>query len=456
MLHHFLKRAPAVLLGALLLSGLASHADAQKIAAKATAFTLDNGLQVVVIPDHRAPVVTQMVWYRVGAADDPPGKSGIAHFLEHLMFKGTAAHPEGEFSAKVEALGGNDNAFTTPDYTAYFQTIAKQHLGLMMEFEADRMANLEITDAALIPERQVILEERGMRIDNSPAARLDEAMNAALFQNEHYGIPTIGWAHEMATLDRSDALALYDRYYTPNNAIVVVAGDVTEDEVRALAAKTYGNVARRADPPPRIRLQEPPPLAPRSVELADSRVTQPSFRRLYLAPSYHTANPGEAEALDVLSDILGGGTTSRLYRQLVVEKGMATSAGAGYDMGPLGDSAISVFASPRGDITLRELAAGVDAVIGDLLAKGVTNEEVARAKARTRAAVIYSEDSARGLAQIVGRGLATGGTLEEIQAIPERTEAVTADQVMAVARKYLDPRRSVSGTLVSAPPEGRS
>ncbi len=332
--HLPMKRAAAGALAALLLTASAAvalAADATKFAASAVTFNLANGLQVVVIPDHRAPVVTHMVWYRVGAADDPPGKSGIAHFLEHLMFKGTKSHPEGEFSARVEAVGGDDNAFTTEDYTAYHQTVAKDHLKLMMEFEADRMANLEIIDAALIPERQVILEERGMRIDNSPGARLGVAMDAALYENSHYRIPTIGWASEMATLDRGDALRFYDRYYTPNNAIVVVAGDVTEDEVKTLAQETYGKLARRADTPRRVRLREPPADAARLVTLSDPRVTQPSFRRFYLAPSEHTGKPGEAEALEVLADILGGGSTSRLYRQLVVEQGIAAGAGAGYD-----------------------------------------------------------------------------------------------------------------------------
>src|SRR5581483_6412720 len=218
----------------------ASAADPLVIGSNVTTFTLANGLQVVVIPDHRSPTVTHMVWYRVGSADDPPGKSGIAHFLEHLMFKGTRDHPAGDFSARVAAIGGNENAFTTEDATVYHQSVAKEHLGLMMEYEADRMQNLVIDDAAVTPERRVILEERRMRTDNSPGARLGEAVDAALYQNSHYGIPVIGWANEMAKLSRDDAVSFYDRYYTPNNAIVVVAGDVTEDEVRRLAEATYG------------------------------------------------------------------------------------------------------------------------------------------------------------------------------------------------------------------------
>ena len=455
--HLPMKRAAAGAFATLLLVASAAFAaDTPKFAANAVSFTLANGLQVVVIPDHRAPVVTHMVWYKAGAADDPPGKSGIAHFLEHLMFKGTKAHPEGEFSTRVEAVGGDDNAFTTEDYTAYHQTVASEHLKLMMQFEADRMANLEITDAALLPERKVILEERGMRIDNRPSARLGVAMDAALYENSHYRIPTIGWASEMATLDRADALAFYDRYYTPNNAIVVVAGDVTEDEVKKLAEETYGQVARRADPPPRVRLREPPPDAARLVTLTDDRVTQPSFRRLYLAPSEHTGKPGEADALSVLADILGGGSTSRLYRQLVVDQGIAAGVGADYDSGPIGDSAFGLYGTPRGDTTVEQLGAAFDKVIAELIDKGVTAEELARAKQRVRASVIYSEDSPRTLANVIGASLATGDTLALVQSWPDRIAAVTADDVQTVARRYLGTPNSVTGYLLPKRAEGRS
>ena len=205
----------------------AASAETPKFAGSATTFTLDNGMQVVVIPDHRAPIVTHMVWYKAGAADELPGESGVAHFLEHLMFKGTKDHPEGEFSKVVNSVGGDENAFTSDDVTAYHQTVAKQYLPLMMEFEADRMANLILNDAVVATERDVILEERRMRIDNEPAAQLSEAVRSTLYQNSRYGVPTIGWPDEMAKLDLGAALSWYNRYYTPNNAILIVAGDVT-------------------------------------------------------------------------------------------------------------------------------------------------------------------------------------------------------------------------------------
>src|SRR5919205_2404922 len=210
-----------------------------------TAFTLDNGLDVVVVPDHRVPVVTHMIWYRNGSADDPLGQSGIAHFLEHLMFKGTAKHPAGEFSQVVSALGGQENAFTSFDYTAYFQRVAREHLKTMMEFEADRMTKLLLEEAVVAPERDVVLEERRMRVETDPAAQLSEAMATALFVHHPYGIPIIGWMHEIETLDRDHALSYYRRFYTPENAILVVAGDVTETDVRNLADTTYGRVRPR-------------------------------------------------------------------------------------------------------------------------------------------------------------------------------------------------------------------
>lgn len=429
----------------------AETAEIPRIAPDATSFALDNGLTVVVVPDKRAPIVTQMVWYRVGAADDPVGKSGIAHFLEHLMFKGTKSHPAGEFSAKVAEIGGNENAFTTDDMTVYHQTVPKEQLGLVMGFEADRMANLVLDDKAVLPERDVILEERRMRVDSDPGAQLTEAVEAALFQRHPYGTPIIGWEHEMAQLSRQDAITFYDRAYTPNNAILVVAGDVTPEEVRVLAEETYGKVARRAAPEARDRAKEPEPLAARTVTLVDARVTQPSVQRSYLVPSYATDAGREAEALDVLADILGGGTQSRLYRRLVRGDAIATSAGAWYSGSQLDYGRFGVMASPRGETTLDQLAGAMDAVIAEVRDKGVTEEELDRAKRHTRAGAIYAQDSSRGLARYLGTALLTGLTLAEAQDYPARIEAVTAEDVKAAAAKYLELKRSVTGYLVAAP-----
>lgn len=446
-----LARIAAMLIVATIPAGLVRTAEAggaHQVAADVRTFTLDNGLQVVVIPDDRTPTVTHMVWYKAGSADEQPGKSGIAHFVEHLMFKGTRVHPAGEFSAKVDEIGGSENAFTTADYTVFHQTVAKQHLRLMMEYEADRMANLVLTNATLLPERQVILEERRSRTDNDPGAQLGEAVSAALFRNSHYGVPVIGWAHEMAGLTLDDAMGWYNRYYAPNNAILIVAGDVALNDVRTFAEETYGKVARRAEPPQRQRPTEPPSLCARSVSLSDARVRQPSMMRTYLAPSYATADKGVAEALDVLAEILGGSTTSRLYRQLVVEDAVATSAGAGYQGLAINDTRFSVYASPRGTTSLEALAGKIDAIVADLVDKGVTDDEIARAKRRIAAAAIYAQDDQMTLAKFFGEGLATGRSVTDVQDWLNRIDAVTAGQVVAAAKGYLDLRRSVTGYLV--------
>jgi zinc protease len=441
--------AVAALVAVATLGGRAAEAAEPLYAPNVTTFTIANGLQVVVIPNHRAPVVTHMVYYKVGAADEQPGKSGIAHFLEHLMFKGTTTYPAGEFSARIAHLGGNDNATTTDDTTSYYQTVAKQHLGLVMSFEADRMANLVIDDQTLLPEREVILEERSRSIDNSPSARLGEAMNATLYVNSHYGIPPIGWAHEMATLTRQDALDWYNRYYTPNNAVVVVAGDVDEAEVRALVEQTYGKVPRRAEPPPRVRPREPVPLVARTMTYTDERVTTPSFRRLYLVPSEATAEPGEADALDVLAEILSGNSSSR-FRKLVTD-GIANGVRAGYLGSNLGDGAFSLAGSPREGTTIQELEVQVDKVLAEVLEKGVTEDEVQRAKRGVKAAVVLAEDSPASLARAFGASLARGLDVAYVQHWPDRTAAVTVADVNAVARKYLIPARSVTGYLLPAP-----
>jgi len=421
---------------------------APEIAPDAETFMLDNGLQVVVVPDRRAPVVTHMVWYKVGSADEQPGKSGIAHFLEHLMFKGTKTHPEGVFSKTVADVGGEENAFTSNDYTAYFQRVAKERLPLVMEFEADRMANLVLTDEQVLPERQVVLEERSSRTDSEPSAQLGEAFDTALWVNHPYGVPVIGWRSEIEQLNRADAIAFYDRYYTPNNAVLVVAGDVEPAEVRALAEKTYGAVARRADPGPRVRPAAQQLPAERIVTLADARVAQPSTRLGWVVPSYTTAGPGEAEALDVLAEVLGGGAASRLYRRLVVDDGPAISAGAYYRGSSLDDGEMMLYGVPRDDLDVEALEAALAGVLTDVAANGVSEAEVERAKRSIIADAVYAQDSQSTLARIFGTALTTGGTVEDAQQWPSRIEAVTAADVQAAAKR-LDPQRAVTGRLLT-------
>jgi zinc protease len=417
-------------------------------------FKLANGLEVVVIPDRRTPVITHMVWYKVGSADEPAGKSGIAHFLEHLMFKGTKKNPAGRFSKEIAAVGGQENAFTSSDYTGYFQRAARENLKMLMEFEADRMTGLVLTDAVVAPELKVVLEEQNQRVANNPGARLSQQLGAALYLNHPYGRPVIGWRHEIEKLNREDALAFYRQYYTPNNAVLVVAGDITAEEVKKLAQATFGKVAPRAKIAPRQRPVEPEQDAVRHIELADARVAQPSLQRYYLVPSGATAKPGEAEAIDVLAHVLGGGTTSRLYNTLVVERSVAVSAGAWYQDGALDATQLGVSGTPKPGITLPQLEAAIDAVIEEVAAKGITADELTRAKNRMIADSVFARDNQATLARWYGAALTTGSTVERVASWPERIRAVNAEAVQAAARQWLDKRRSVTGYLVKDEKKG--
>jgi zinc protease len=413
-------------------------------------FTLSNGLEVIVVPDHRAPVVTHMIWYKVGGADETSGKSGLAHFLEHLMFKGTEKNPGEAFSKGVAAIGGQENAFTTSDYTAFFQRVPREHLKEMMALEADRITGLVLTDDVVRPELNVVLEEQNMRVANNPGARLSEQMDAALYLNHPYGRPVIGWRNEIEKLNREEALDFYRRFYTPNNAIVVVAGDVTPNEVKADAEDTYGKIADRTQIGPRQRPMEPAQEAPRTVTLADARVEQPSVSRIYLVPSETTAKPGESEALDVLAHILGSGENCRLYRYLVAEKALALNSGAYYAGTALDYAKFGVYASPKPGVALRDIEAGIDAVLTDVIERGIAPDELDRIKNRLIADEVYAEDNQATLARWYGAALATGQTVDMVRGWPDRIRAVSADSVQQAARTWLDLRRSVTGYLVKS------
>ena len=434
---------------ALLLAGAAVAARADAAMFNAKTFMLANGMQVVLVENHRVPAAVQMVWYRVGAADEPRGKSGIAHFLEHLMFKGTPSVPPGQFSKIVARQGGRDNAFTSQDYTAYYQVVAVEQLELVMRMEADRMANLVLSDEHVNPERDVVLEERRTRVDNSPTAQLAEAMNATMYFNHPYRIPIIGWESEIRGLRTEDAIAFYRQHYTPANAVLIVAGDITVEQLRPLAERYYGAIASRPVPP-RARTEEPPHDAARTVVLKSEQVREPSWRRSYMAPTYRTAEDGAAYALEVLSEILGGGATSRLYRALVVEGAIAASAGSWYEGTALDFTTFGVYAVPRQEKTVVAVEDIVDSELAKLLKDGVTEVEVAAAKRRLQAAAIYARDDLETAAQVLGTALMTGRTLEEVEAWPERIGAVTVAQVNAAARAVLVPEHAVTGLLQPA------
>jgi zinc protease len=412
-------------------------------------FTLANGLEVVVIEDHRAPAVTQMIWYRTGAADEAPGKSGIAHFLEHLMFKGTDDLANGEFSDTVEAQGGDDNAFTSWDYTAYFQRVASDRLDLVMQMEADRMRDLRMTEDDVTTERAVIIEERAQRTDSDPGALLSEQMRAAQFMNHPYGRPIIGWRHEMVALDRDDAFDHYARYYAPNNAVLVVAGDVTPDQVRTLAEKHYGPRAPSDAIQPRLRPSEPPQLAERRMTLSDARVSDAYVTRTYLAPERDSGDQAQAAALTILAELLGGsGTTSVLARKLTFETQTAVYASAFYDGTSVDDGTFGLYVLPLPGVSLAEAEAALDKVLADFLAEGVDAAALERIKTQIRAADIYGRDNVDGLARRYGEALSVGLTVQDVQDWPALLQAVTAQDVIAAGVAVLDRRNAVTGWLM--------
>jgi zinc protease len=420
---------------------------AAETSSRITETTLPNGLKIVVIPDHRAPVVSHVIWYKVGAADEPRGKSGIAHFLEHLMFKGTKEIPPGEFSKIIARNGGQDNAFTSQDITAYFQRVAKDRLQLVMGMEADRMTNLTLDEDNVRTELQVILEERRSRVDNDPSSILSEQMTAALYIAHPYRIPIIGWEHEMAGLTRADAIRFYKQYYAPNNAILVVVGDVEADDVIELAKQTYGKVPASSETPERMRVSEPGHPAARRVILSDERVAQNTLSRNYLTPSFPTAEGREAEALSLLGTIIGENSTGRLYKQLVVEEKIASTAGAWFSADARDYGQFGIYAMVQGDSTLPDLEASIDRVIAEIQENGVTEAELTRARKSEIAQLVYSEDSQFNMARTYGWALAIGRTVDDLKNRAKALEAVTLDDIRDAARKYLVVNNSVTGEL---------
>ncbi len=429
-----------------------ASADARELPRPET-FTLRNGLQVVVITDRRAPVVTHMIWYRVGAADEPRGHSGIAHFFEHLMFKGTRTIAPGEFSRTVARNGGEDNAFTSWDYTAYYERIARDRLEIAMRMEADRMRNLRFSDETFLSERDVIGEERRQRIDNNPGAVLGERMRAMLWPHHPYGTPIIGWLHEINALDRETALQFYRTWYAPNNAILVIAGDVNAAELRPLVERYYGRLQPTRNLPARVWVSDPPNVGPMRVTHRDEKVRQPSLSRYYRAISYGTDTGRQAHALDVAMEILGGSETSRLYRELVEGRRIAVSAGAGSSTAGLGGGSVWVSATPAEGVSLETLEAAVDEVIAAYLREGPTDAELARAKSSLAAGAVYARDSQESLANIYGSSLAQGESIDDVVNWANDIEAVTRDEAIAMARTTLDMNASVTGWLMP-PAEG--
>lgn len=443
---HFARTA---LMACLLLPAAA----AAETSGKVTDFMLDNGMQVVVVEDHRAAVVQHMLWYRAGSADEPKGSSGVAHFLEHLLFKATDKLESGEFSSVVAANGGRDNAFTSYDYTAYFQRVAADRLELMMTMEADRMKNIRLTPENIATERDVIIEERNQRTENNPQALFGEQLSAAQYLNHRYGTPIIGWMHEMEELDLDDALSFYELYYSPNNTILVVSGDVTPEEVRVLAEKHYGPIPRNPALPDRLRTEEPRHNAERRVIFRDARVAQPYVSRSYLVPERDAGAQKTAAALTILSEILGGGTTSFFTEKLQFDTQVSTYTAAWYSGVSLDDTTFRMIIVPSEGVSLQDGEAALDQAFADFLETGVDEEQLERIKLQIRASEIYAQDNVDGIANRYGRALTSGLTIEDVQAWPAILDAVTAEDIMQAA-SLLRRDASVTGWLMR--PEGEA
>lgn len=400
---------------------------------KASSFRLANGLEVVLIPDHRAPVVTHSLWYRAGAADDPSHAHGLAHFLEHMMFKGTERFPNGTFNEVISRIGGVQNAMTTDSFTAYYQIVPKAHLAQMMEMEADRMTKLVMRDEEVIPERAVVLQERRAAVDDSPLRRLMVKAGEALYSTHPLNTDLIGSPEEIMAFSRADALAFYARHYAPGNAILVVAGDISEAELRALAEKSYGTIPAREVAKDRPVLKAPPPVAAPRVQISDSHLVTPGVALVYRLPSHFDITRREAAALSILGDILGS-DTGRLRRELVL-KGLAIGVSSGYTSGFAGQFMVS--ANAAANVNLAEVEKISAKVVSDVLSGGVTQAELDVERASHLAGDIYAMDSQSGLAGMYGRGLVMGLTIEQIDSWPAEVKAVTVEDVNAAARKYL-------------------
>jgi len=409
-------------------------------------FALANGMQVLVIPDHRAPVATQMLWFRVGGVDDPQGISGLAHFFEHMMFRGTKKVPGDLFSLMIARNGGQDNAFTTHDYTAFFERIAKDRLGMAMQLEADRLANLDLSDTVVATERDVVMEERRMRTDNDPQALFGEQLRAALHLSHPYGRPVVGWAEEIRHIDRASASDFYRHHYAPNNAVLIVAGDVTPDEVRALAQQYYGPVAARPLTP-RAENSAPPRLAETRLTIARPDAKVPMLQRIYRVPSYATARQGGAEALETLAQYLGGDQTALLYRTLVEQKKLASDVQVFYDGWRRDAGEFILFAQPRPGVSLETLERAMDQALGGVLSAPPSGPDLERAKTQLVASALYRRDSQSELAQAYGQALMVGLTADDVNAWPGRIRAVNGEAVRAAAAG-LNRHDAVTGYLI--------
>ena len=413
-----------------------------------TSFSLENGMRVVVVEDHRAPVVTHMVWYRAGASDENSGKSGIAHLLEHLLFKETENVENGEFSQTVAALGGSDNAFTSQDYTAYYQRVSKQYLDLMMYYESDRMRNLKISELDFNTEVKVVIEERSQRTDSKPGALFNEQNMASLYLNHPYGVPIVGWRHELEDLDREDAIDFYKTYYSPNNAILIVSGDVDPKNVQVLANNFYGSLKNTIYLDVRKRPSEPPQIVERRLIFEDERVSQPYITRTYLAAERDSGQQREAAALTLLADLIGSdGIQSILGKTLQLDNKKAIYTNAYYNGLSYDDTNFSLIVVPNNDVTLLSIEVELDKVINTFISNGIDEDHLERIKFQYKAQQIYSLDSAYSQARRFGVALTSGLTIEDVLAWPKIIQDIKSSEILAAAVSLFKKESSVTGWI---------
>lgn len=412
-------------------------------------FTLANGLQVIVIEDHRAPVVLHAIGYRVGGADESPGKTGLAHFFEHLMFKGTTKYPQGSFDRLMDENGAERNAFTMRDVTVYHERSDVKLLELMMDLESDRMQNLVLTDPVFETERKVVQEERRQQTESSPFAVAGEKLDATLFKVHPYGRPVVGLPADVAALTRADALAFYRSHYMPGNAIVMVVGDVQPDEVRKLAERYYGPLRNPEVTPPRTRPVEPKRASPERLELHDARINDPLFIRKYIVPARGDLKPREVAALDVLSVILGGNSESRFEKQLVVANREAAAADAQYNGQGFTYGIYQIYGVPTPGQDVLQLEKRMDSMLQDIVKNGVKAEELAWAKNSTLANYIYALDNPTGFAMMIGLAIAMGEDRKNIYSADTEISAVTLEDVRKAAALVFESQQHV--TLVLRP-----
>ncbi len=445
---HFSKYRILGALAALLLSQLPLPTRAAPVVEQ---FMLANGMEVIVLPNKRVPAVAHMMWFRVGSADDPLGKSGLAHYHEHMMFKGTRNYKPGEYADIIARHGGQQNAFTGHDATSYFVNIAKEQLPLVMQLEADRLRGLTPTDEDATKEKQVIIEERRERVENNPQALLDEQMNALLYRHHPYRIPVIGWMHEMEGLSKKDTLDFHTAYYHASNAILIVSGDITAAELKPLAEKYYGSLPKMPTPS-RQWVSEPPQRAPRHITLAHQNVKQPQWSRIYSTSSFNVGDTKKALPLFLVSQLLGGGKTSHLYRTIVMEKKLASAVDTSYNGFSTGPAEFSITAIPESGVTLEALGKAIDQEIATVLSASFADADIVRAKTLLKAESVYARDGLSGMARIMGWVRMAGLSADYFSKWDSMIDAVTAAEIKDAATHALNENASVTGWLLPATP----